>query len=97
MKNDMLSLSDRWFRVTLFYFMPALFICGLIFLWYWHHPVAPVNSSEPAPEKRCRYLHAPIKSSAVSVACPDSLVICVVCSRGECSTFDPRRCPELEP
>lgn len=95
-KSDMLSCSDRWFRIAFFYFMPALFICGLIFLWYWHHPVAPVSSSEPAPKPRCHYRTGIDVKSGVSVSCL-SYERCVVCSVGECSTFDPRSCPKLKP
>lgn len=99
-KRDMLSLSDRAFRITLFYLMPALFIGGFAFLG-WRQcsravPPEPAKRNDPAPQQKCRYRTGLDVKSGVSVTCPTSMQ-CVVCSVGECSTFNPRRCQELKP
>lgn len=98
-KHDLLSLSDRAFKIAFFYFMPALFVGGFAFLG-WRQcsrpvPPEPASPSSPDPQPECRYPRD--NYGSVSVACPSSLMRCVVCSDGRCSTFNPHNCPELKP
>jgi hypothetical protein len=103
-KRDLLSLSDRAFKIAFFYFMPALFIGGLLWLG-WRlpsmaaraAPPEPASSSAPEPVNECRYPTGGDSRGGVSVSCPTSYTTCVVCSAGRCSRFDPNRCPELGP
>ncbi len=100
-KRDLLSLSDRAFTIVFFYFVPALIVVGLIFLaWCRCHravPPEPASPSAPAVLPECRYPSSMDANHGVAVSCPASLTLCVVCSAGRCSTFNPQRCPELGP
>jgi hypothetical protein len=100
-KRDLLSLSDRAFRIAFFYLMPALFVGGFAFLG-WRQcsravPPEPASASAPEPQHECRYPTGVDSRGGVSVSCPTSYTTCVVCSAGRCSRFDPNRCPELGP
>jgi hypothetical protein len=100
-KRDMLSLSDRAFKIAFFYFMPALFIGGFAFLG-WRQcsrpvPPEPASASSPEPPPKCHYRTGLDVRSGVSVTCLATRNLCVVCSVGECSTFNPLHCPELKP
>jgi hypothetical protein len=103
-KRDMLSLSDRAFKIAFFYLMPALFIGGLLWLG-WRLPSMtgravppePASPSAPEPPPKCHYRTGIDVKSGVSVTCLATRNLCVVCSVGECSTFNPLHCPELKP
>jgi hypothetical protein len=103
-KRDLLSLSDRAFRIACLYLMPALIIVGSLSFLACRgcsrsvppEPASP-STPEPQPEPKCHYPSSIDLRHGVAVDCPSHREWCMVCSAGRCSTFNPHNCPELKP